>query len=58
MIERPLLELRSVSKFYPMAGGPVVAVDEVSFDVRPGRFSASSAKAARARRPYRASPPD
>ncbi|WNJ88091.1 ABC transporter ATP-binding protein [Bosea sp. 685] len=38
MIERPLLELRSVSKFYPMAGGPVVAVDEVSFDVRPGEI--------------------
>jgi ABC-type lipoprotein export system ATPase subunit len=36
----PLLELRSVSKVYQADGGPVTALQDVTFEVKPGDFIA------------------
>ena len=38
--QQPCIEVRELSKTYPMRSGLVTAVDRVSFSVRPGEFVA------------------
>ncbi|WP_323039402.1 ABC transporter ATP-binding protein [Gemmobacter sp.] len=38
MTADPLLSLRSITKYYPVSGGQITAVDDVSFDVMPGEI--------------------
>ena len=40
MDENPLIELREVTKVYPLPSGDVIALDQVSFTVREGEFVA------------------
>ncbi len=40
MDENPLIELREVTKIYPLPSGDVIALDQVSFTVREGEFVA------------------